>query len=220
MDLPDYLAEYETSKTGIAMEPLQQFGPFVSILLIFISAAFTDNILLARFLGMCSCLGVSKNVDTSLGLGLAVIFVTACTAALNYLVYRHLLVPLGLEYLRLITFIMVIAAFVQLIEMVIERLSLTLYYALGIFLPLITVNCAILGVCLFMLNKPYGFVQTFFFGLGSGCGWFLAITIIGGIREKIDESGLPKGLVGPGITLIIIGIMSLAFVGFSGMIRI
>jgi Na+-transporting NADH:ubiquinone oxidoreductase subunit E len=202
------------------MESITPFGPFASVMLVFISAAFTDNILLARFLGMCSCLGVSKKVDTSLGLGLAVIFVTASTSALNYLVYEFVLVPLGLEYLRLITFIMVIAAFVQLVEMVIERISLKLYYALGIFLPLITVNCAILGVSLFMLNKPYGFVQTFFFGLGAGFGWFLAITLIGGIREKINEAAIPKGLAGPGITLIIVGIMSLAFVGFSGMIKI
>ena len=202
------------------MEPLQQLAPILSVVLIFVSAAFTDNILLARFLGMCSCLGVSKKVDTSMGLGLAVIFVTASTAALNYLVFAYILVPLGLEYLRLITFIIVIAAFVQFVEMVVERISLKLYYALGIFLPLITVNCAILGVSLFMLNKPYGFWQTFSFGLGGGFGWFLAITIIGGIREKIKESALPNGLAGPGITLIIVGIMSLAFVGFSGMIKI
>ncbi len=191
-----------------------------SLALIFISAAFTDNVLLARFLGMCSCLGVSKKVDTSTGLGVAVIFVTASTAALNFLVYKYILIPLGLEYLRLITFIIVIAAFVQFVEMVVERFSPKLYNALGIFLPLITVNCAILGISLFMLNKPYNFVQAFFFGLGGGFGWFLAIILIGGIREKIKESALPKGLAGPGITLIIIGIMSLAFVGFSGMIKI
>ena len=202
------------------MEQLQDLNPILSIVLIFVSAAFTDNILLARFLGMCSCLGVSKKVDTSMGLGVAVIFVTASTAALNHLVYVYILIPLGLEYLRLITFIVVIAAFVQLVEMVVERISLKLYYALGIFLPLITVNCAILGVSLFMLNKPYSFWQTFAFGLGGGFGWFLAITIIGGIREKIKETALPSGLAGPGITLIIVGIMSLAFVGFSGMIKI
>ncbi|MBN2600764.1 MAG: NADH:ubiquinone reductase (Na(+)-transporting) subunit E [Candidatus Marinimicrobia bacterium] len=193
---------------------------FTSIIVIFISAAFTDNILLARFLGMCSCLGVSKKVDTSMGLGAAVVFVTASTAALNYLVYQYILIPFHLEFLRLITFIIVIAAFVQLIEMIIERFSPALYNALGIFLPLITVNCAILGISLFMLNKPYGFWQTFAFGLGGGFGWFLAITLIGGIREKIREESLPNGLAGPGITLIIIGIMSLAFVGFSGMIKI
>jgi len=202
------------------MTAIQDMSLFTSIIVIFISAAFTDNILLARFLGMCSCLGVSKKVDTSMGLGAAVVFVTASTAALNYLVYQYILIPFHLEFLRLITFIIVIAAFVQLIEMIIERFSPALYNALGIFLPLITVNCAILGISLFMLNKPYGFWQTFAFGLGGGFGWFLASTLIGGIREKIREEALPNGLAGPGITLIIIGIMSLAFVGFSGMIKI
>ncbi len=202
------------------MTPLADMGFLSSFLLIFVSAAFTDNILMARFLGMCSCLGVSKKVDTSLGLGLAVMFVTAATAALNYLVYQYLLVPLHLEYLRLIVFIVVIAAFTQLVEMIIERVSEKLYNSLGIFLPLITVNCAILGISLFMLNKPYSFLQAFAFGLGGGFGWFLAIALIGGIREKINEAALPKGLAGPGITLVVIGIMALAFVGFSGMIKI
>jgi Na+-transporting NADH:ubiquinone oxidoreductase subunit E len=199
---------------------LADMGVLSSFLLIFVSAAFTDNILLARFLGMCSCLGVSKKVDTSLGLGVAVMFVTASTSALNYLVYQYLLLPLGLDYLRLIVFIVVIAAFTQLVEMIIERVSEKLYNSLGIFLPLITVNCAILGISLFMLNKPYSFVQAFAFGLGGGFGWLMAIALIGGIREKINESALPKGLEGPGITLIVIGIMALGFVGFSGMIKI
>ena len=199
---------------------LSEMGLFSSFLLVFISAAFTDNILLARFLGMCSCLGVSKKVDTSIGLGTAVAVVTAITAGLNYLVYEYMLVPLHLEYLKLIVFIVVIAAFTQLVEMIVERVSEKLYNALGIFLPLITVNCAILGISLFMINKPYSFLQAFAFGLGGGFGWFLAITLIGGIREKINEASLPKGLEGPGITLIIIGIMALAFVGFSGMIKI
>ncbi|MBW1727921.1 MAG: NADH:ubiquinone reductase (Na(+)-transporting) subunit E [Deltaproteobacteria bacterium] len=195
-------------------------GIIQTFFLILISATFTDNILLTRFLGMCSCLGVSKKVDTSLGLGLAVIFVTTCTAAINFLVYEFLLIPLGIAYLKLIVFIIVIAAFVQFVEMVIERVSIKLYFSLGIFLPLITVNCAILGTSLFMLNKPYSLLQAFAFGLGSGLGWFLAITIIGGIREKVNEASVPRGLEGPGITLIIIGIMALAFVGFSGMIKI
>lgn len=199
---------------------LADMNVFASFVLIFVSAAFTDNILLARFLGMCSCLGVSRKVDTSIGLGAAVIFVTACTSALNYLVYTYMLVPLDIEYLKLIVFIVVIAAFTQLVEMIIERVSEKLYNSLGIFLPLITVNCAILGISLFMLNKPYSFWQAFAFGLGGGFGWFLAITLIGGIREKINEASLPKGLEGPGITLIIIGIMALGFVGFSGMIKI
>jgi len=193
-------------------------GIFQSFVLIFISAAFTDNILLARFLGMCSCLGVSKKVDTSLGLGVAVIFVTACTSAINFLVYEYLLIPLGLDYLRLIIFIIVIAGFVQFVEMVIEKVSMKLYFALGIFLPLITVNCAILGTSLFMINKPYNLLQAFSFGLGAGFGWFLAISLIGGIREKINEAHVPRGLEGPGITLIVIGIMALGFIGFSGMV--
>ncbi len=202
------------------MTALGDMGFWASFALIFVAAAFTDNILLARFLGMCSCLGVSRKVDTSIGLGAAVIFVTASTSALNYLVYTYLLLPLGIEYLRLIVFIVVIAAFTQLVEMVIERVSEKLYNALGIFLPLITVNCAILGISLFMLNKPYSFGQAFAFGLGGGFGWFLAITLIGAIRERINEASLPRGLEGPGITLIIIGIMALGFVGFSGMIKI
>ncbi len=202
------------------MEDAVNLTGFASVVLIFVSAAFTDNILLTRFLGMCSVLGVSKRVDTSLGLGAAVIFVTTCTSGLNYLVYRYLLVPLELEYLRLIVFIVVIAAFVQFVEMVVERISEGLYNALGIFLPLITVNCAILGVSLFMLGTPYNLLQTLAYGAGAGTGWALAITIIGGIREKINEQALPRGLAGPGITLIVIGIMSLAFVCFSGMIRI
>ena len=202
------------------MTPDPQAAPLLSLLLVFVSAAFTDNILLARFLGLCPALGVSKKVDTSVGLGLAVTFVTACTAAINYLVYTCLLAPLDLAYLRLIVFIVVIAAFVQLVEMLIERVSERLYQALGIFLPLITVNCAILGTTLFMVARPFSLVQAFMFGLGSGFGWLLAITLIGGIREKIDEKHVPPGLRGPGITLIVIGIMSLAFVVFSGMIKL
>ena len=201
------------------MGQAHDFNVLISSVLIFISAAFTDNILLARFLGMCSCLGVSRKIGTATGLGLAVVFVTACTSALNYLVYSYILIPLDLEYLRLLTFIIVIAAFVQLVEMIVERFSPSLYDSLGIFLPLITVNCAILGISLFMLNRNFNFLQTFAFGAGGGFGWFLAITLVGGIREKIKESALPKGLEGPGITLIIIGIMSLAFVGFSGIIK-
>ncbi len=202
------------------MENISEFTPMYTLFLIFISAAFTDNILLARFLGMCSVLGVSNRVDTSVGLGAAVIFVTTTTSVINYIIYKYMLVPLNLEYLRLVTFIVMIAATVQLIEMVIERFSEKLYNALGIFLPLITVNCAILGVSLFMLNKPYSLIETAAFGAGGGFGWFIAISIIGSIREKIDESKLPRGLAGPGITLIIIGIIALAFIGFSGMIKV
>jgi Na+-transporting NADH:ubiquinone oxidoreductase subunit E len=187
-------------------------------LAIFFAAIFTENILLARFLGMCSFLAVSRKVSTALGLGGAVTFVLFFTSGLNWLVYQAL-VALHLEYLRFIVFIVVIAAFVQFVEMVIERTSPVLYYALGIFLPLITVNCAILGVALFMVIREYGFVDAVAYGTGSGVGWALAIVAMAGIREKLDKLGrIPRGLEGPGITLIIAGIMSLAFIGLSGVL--
>ncbi len=187
---------------------------------IFLASIFTSNILLANFLGMCSFLSVSREVKTSLGLGVAVIFVMTTTSILNWLVYYYILVPLSLEYLRFIVFIIVIAAFVQLVEMVIERVSEPLYAALGIFLPLITVNCAILGVSLFMVIREYSFLGTTVFGVGSGIGWFLAIMAMSGIRQKLKRARIPKGLEGAGITLVITGMMALAFMGFSGMIKI
>ncbi len=187
---------------------------------IFFASIFTNNILLANYLGMCSFLAVSKQVKTSLGLGVAVTFVMSSTGVLNWLVYEYILAPLGLVYLRFIVFIVVIAAFVQLVEMIIERVSETLYAALGIFLPLITVNCAILGVSLFMVIREYTLLQTFAFSLGSGLGWMLAILAMAGIREKISRARLPRGLEGAGITLIITGMMALAFMGFNGMIQI
>lgn len=187
---------------------------------IFFAAIFTNNILLTNYLGMCSFLAVSREVKTSVGLGMAVIFVMAITSALNWVAYYFVLVPLEITYLRYIVFIVIIAAFVQLLEMIIERLSDTLYAALGIFLPLITVNCAILGASLFLVIREYNFINSFFYGLGSGIGWTLAITAMAGIRQKMAKSRVPKGLSGAGITLIIAGIMALAFMGFSGMIRI
>lgn len=187
---------------------------------IFFASIFTNNMIMSNFLGMCSFIAVSNEVKTSLSLGQAVTFVLAATSVLNYLIYNHILVPLGLEYLRFIVFIIVIAAFVQLVEMIIERYFETLYYSLGIFLPLITVNCAILGVSLFMIIREYNLIQSFAFGIGSGLGWTLAIVAMAGIRQKIKEAKIPKGLEGPGITLIITGIMALAFLGFSGIVQI
>lgn len=187
---------------------------------VFFASIFTGNILLTNYLGMCSFLSVSKELKTSTGLGVAVIFVMATTTPLNWLVYQHLLIPFGLEYLRFIVFIIVIAAFVQLTEMVIERYSEPLYQSLGIFLPLITVNCAILGVSLFMVIREYSFLTSFVFGLGSGIGWFIAIIAMAGIRQKLKNAKIPPGLEGPGITLIIAGFMAMAFMGFSGMIAI
>jgi len=143
----------------------------------------------------------------------------AVTSVLNWLAYYCILIPLDLVYLRFIVFIIIIAAFVQLIEMIIERVSDTLYASLGIFLPLITVNCEILGASLFMVIREYNFINSFFYGLGSGLGWSLAIITMAGIRQKMARSRVPRGLAGAGITLIIAGIMASAFMGFSGMIR-
>ena len=187
---------------------------------VFFAAIFTNNILLTNFLGMCSFLSISKELKTSVGLGVAVVFVMATTSVLNYLVYYFVLVPLELTYLRYIVFIIIIAAFVQLVEMVIERISESLYASLGIFLPLITVNCAILGASLFMVIRQYDLLSSFTYGVGSGIGWFLAILAMAGIRQKIAKARIPRGLEGAGITLIITGMMALAFIGFTGMIQI
>ncbi len=189
-------------------------------LVIFLASIFTNNMLLSNFLGMCSFIAVSKEIPTAFGLGQAVTFVLTFTTALNYIIYKHILVPFNLEYLRFIVFIISIAAFVQLLEMIVERYFPNLYYALGIFLPLITVNCAILGVSLFMVIREYNFLQSLAFGIGSGLGWTLAIVAMAGIRQRINENAIPKGLRGPGITLIITGLMALAFVGFSGIVQI
>jgi len=169
---------------------------------------------------MCSFISVSNEIPTSLGLGTAVTFVLTCTAILNYMIYHYILVPFELQYLRFILFIITIAAFVQLLEMVLERFVPNLYYSLGIFLPLITVNCAIFGVSLFMIIRNYNFLQSVGFAAGSGIGWTLAIVAMAGIRKKIANAPVPKGLEGPGITLIITGLMALAFVGFSGIVQI
>lgn len=193
----------------------------VELTTLFFAAIFTNNILLTNFLGLCPYIAISRNLRAAAGLGLAVVFVMSCTAALNHVIYYRVLVPLGLEHFQYIIFIVVIASFVQLVEMTIDRYFQDLYIVLGIFLPLITVNCAILGASLFMVIRDYSLVQSVVYGSGSGIGWFLAITLVGAIREKIQSSGkLPKGLEGPGITLIITGMLSLAFLAFSGMIRI
>ncbi|MEN1759659.1 MULTISPECIES: NADH:ubiquinone reductase (Na(+)-transporting) subunit E [Anoxynatronum] len=191
-------------------------NPFV----IFMASIFTNNMILANFLGMCSFIAVSREIKTAWGLGQAVTFVLTGTSIINYLIYHYILVPFGLEYLRFIVFIILIAAFVQLVEMIVERYVPTLYYSLGIFLPLITVNCAILGVSLFMIIREYTLIQSAAFGIGSGLGWTLAIVALAGIRQKIKNAPIPKGLEGAGITLIITGLMALAFIGFSGIVNV
>lgn len=192
----------------------------ISSIVILFGSIFTGNILLSYYLGMCSFLSISREINAAIGLGIAVTFVMAVTTPLNWIVYYLILVPLNITYLRFIVFIMVIAGFVQILEMLIERFSQSLYYSLGIFLPLITVNCAILGVILFMIIRQYSFINSFFYGLGSGLGWLLAITLLSAIKQKISKNILPKGLEGAAISLIISGIMAIAFMGFSGMIPI
>ena len=192
----------------------------ISAVVLFWAAIFTSNILLTNFLGMCSYLSVSKEIESSIGLGVAVFFVLTITTALNWLVYYYILVPFNIVYLQFIVFIIVIAAFVQFLELVIERYAPALYYTLGIFLPLITVNCAIFGASLFMIIRSYSFIQSIAFGAGSGIGWLLAIMMLAGIRRKLKERMVPIGLHGAGISLIITGIMAMGFVGFSGIVQI
>lgn len=188
---------------------------------IFIKSAFIENLALAYFLGMCSFLAVSKSVKTAFGLGLAVIFVLGITMPINWLINTFLLSENGLfqtdlTFLRFILFIAVIASMVQLVEMIVEKFSPSLYNSLGIFLPLITVNCAILGGSLFMVSKEYNFAESVSFGLGGGFGWFIAIVAIAAIREKIKYSNVPPALRGLGMAFILTGLMGLAFMSLMG----
>lgn len=193
---------------------------------LFIRSIFVENLALSFFLGMCTFLAVSKKVETAMGLGIAVIIVQALTVPANNLLYQYLLKDgalawagypdVDLSFLGLISYIGVIAAIVQIMEMAMDRFTPTLYNALGIFLPLITVNCAILGGTLFMVERNYNLAESTVYGLGSGFGWALAITAIAGIREKLKYSDVPDGLQGLGITFITAGLMALGFMAFSG----
>ena len=197
--------------------------PHLALLL---RAVFTENLALAFFLGMCTFLAVSRRIETAIGLGLAVVAVQSITVPLNNVIFRYLLAPdalawagLGgfdLRFLGFISYIGVIAAVVQVLEMVLDRYFPVLHQALGIFLPLITVNCAILGGSLFMVERGYDFSQSVVYGVGSGAGWALAIVAMAGIREKLKYSDVPAGLQGLGIAFITTGLMSLAFMAFSG----
>lgn len=190
---------------------------------IFLKAAFIDNMVLAYFLGMCSYLAVSKSVKTALGLGIAVTFVLAITSPINWLVGQYILKEgaiiegVGFEFLGLILYISVIAALVQFLEMFIEKVSPSLYNALGIFLPLITVNCAILGATLFIVAREYQFGEATAFGIGSGFGWALAIVTLAAIREKLRTAQVPPALQGLGIAFIITGLMGIAFMSLLGL---
>ena len=197
-----------------------------NLISIFVDSVFVGNILLAYFLGMCSFLAVSKNLQTSLGLGIAVVFVLTITTPVNWLIFRYLLAPgalawaglpdVDLSFLKLILFIAIIAGLVQMVEMVIDRYSQALYNALGVFLPLITVNCAVLGVSLFMVERSYTFTETVVYGVGSGIGWLLAIVSMATIKIKLRYADVPEGLQGFGINMITTGLMAMAFMLFSG----
>ncbi|SHE62277.1 electron transport complex protein RnfA [Caldanaerobius fijiensis DSM 17918] len=188
------------------------------IIIILISSVFVNNFLLVRFLGECPFLGVSKRIDTSIGMGIAVTFVMTLASAVAYIVYFYILVPLGIEYLETIAFILVIAVLVQFVEMVVKKINPVLYKALGIYLPLITTNCAVLGVALLSVELKYNFIETVINGFGSAIGFTLAMVLFAGIRERLELAPIPKPLQGFPIALIGAGLMSIAFLGFQGMI--
>ncbi len=186
---------------------------------LFISAILINNFVFYYFLGICPFLGVSKKIDAALSMGLAVTFVMTITAVVSWAINHWILIPLKLDYLQIVSFILIIASLVQLVEMFIRKISPPLYQALGIFLPLITTNCAIFFLALMAALRNYGFMESVIFGVGSGLGFTLAIVLMAGIREQLELADIPEALKGAGIALIIAGIMALAFMGFSGMIK-
>ena len=192
----------------------------MELLALFISAILINNFVLYYFLGICPFLGVSKKLDSALSMGLAVTFVMTITAVMSWMINTWILIPYNIGYLQTVSFILVIASLVQLVEMFIRKMSPPLYQALGIYLPLITTNCAIMGLALLAARKDYGFFEAVFFGIGSGIGFTLAIVLMAGIREQLDLADVPEPLKGAGIALIVAGIMALAFTGFSGMIKL
>ena len=186
--------------------------------IIIISAVFVSNIVLIQFLGLCPFIGVSNKIDSAVGMGMAVTFVMTLTACISWLINHFILDMLGLRFLEYVAFILVIASLVQLVEMFIRKTAPSLYQALGIYLPLITTNCAILGLALFGVLREYGFVQNLFFGVGAGVGFTMALVIMAGIREELETADVPVALQGAGITLITAGILAMAFMGFAGII--
>jgi Na+-translocating ferredoxin:NAD+ oxidoreductase subunit A len=190
----------------------------MELLVIFISAAIVNNFVLSQFLGICPFVGVSKRVDSAVSMGMAVTFVMTITAVVTWLIYHLLLVPYNLEILQYVSFILVIASLVQLVEMFIRKVSKPLYDALGIFLPLITTNCAILGLALIAVLREYNFMESLIYGIGAGAGFTLALVIMAGIREELELADVPKYFQGAGITMIIAGSLALAFMGFAGLI--
>ena len=189
-----------------------------NLILIFIAAAITHNFVLTYFLGICPFIGVSRKIEQAVGMGLATTFVMTLAASVTWVIYHFILIRFGLPSLQYVSFIIVIASLVQIVEMFIRKTSPPLYRALGIYLPLITTNCAILGLTLFMVLREYSFLEGVVFGVGAGCGFTLALVIMAGIREELECCDIPKPLEGAGITLIIAGILALSFMGFGGLI--
>lgn len=185
-------------------------------ILIFISAIFVNNVILSQFLGICPFLGVSKKIDTSLGMSGAVAFVMTLATIVTYLVQKFVLDAFGLQYLQTIVFILVIAALVQMVEIILKKVAPALYQALGIFLPLITTNCAVLGVAILVIQKDFDLIQSIVYALSTAIGFGVALTVFAGLREQLEFSNVPKGLKGTAITMITAGLLSLAFMGFSG----
>ncbi|MBR5654344.1 MAG: electron transport complex subunit RsxA [Prevotella sp.] len=185
-------------------------------ILIFISAIFVNNIVLSQFLGICPFLGVSQKINTSLGMGGAVAFVLTLATIVTFLVQKYILDPFGLQYLQTITFILVIASLVQMVEIVLKKVSPALYQALGIFLPLITTNCAVLGVAILVIQKDYNLLEAVVYAFSTAIGFALALTVFAGIREQLSMVNIPKGMKGMAIVLVTAGLLSLAFMGFSG----
>lgn len=192
----------------------------MKLFLIFMSAAVVNNFVLSYFLGICPFVGVSKKVSSAVDMGLAVTFVMVISASVTWLIYHLLLVPFHMEFLEYVSFILVIASLVQLVEMFIRKVSKPLYDVMGIYLPLITTNCAILGLALFAVLREYNFEESLVFAVGAGLGFTLALVIMAGIREELELAAIPKPFQGAAITMIIAGSLALAFMGFSGLISI
>ncbi len=190
-----------------------------SILIIMLSSILVNNFVLSRFLGICPFLGVSKKVETALGMGMAVTFVMVLASIFTYLIQKLILVNLGIEYMQTIAFILVIASLVQFVEMVIQKTSPTLYQALGVYLPLITTNCAVLGVAILNIQSEFNLIETIFNGFAAAVGFTLAIVLFAGIRERLEISDIPEVFQGFPIALISAGLMSIAFLGFSGLVK-
>ncbi len=191
-----------------------------NLLAIILVAVLVDNFVLIRFFGICPFLGVSKKVDTSLGMGMAVIFVMTMASLVTWLIYNFLLVPFEIEYLRTVAFILVIASLVQLVEMVIQKISPALNQALGIFLPLITTNCAVLAVAILNIQNDFTLLESIVYGFGAALGFTLALVLIAGMRERLEMVTVPKPFSGTAIALVTAGILSIAFMGFRGMISL